>query len=63
MAFAQDPFNLLPSCSHRFYLGVFFFTDGSRKNRNCAFILTAKAKGKCVGSVWEAKIGQNNRPS
>lgn len=66
MAFAEDPFNLLPSCSHRFYLEVLFFcffTDGSRKNRNCAFILTAKAKGKCVGSVWEAKIGQNNHPS
>lgn len=38
MAFAKDPFNLLPSCSHRFYLGLgslslFFFvlTDGSRK--------------------------------
>lgn len=49
MAFAEDPFNLLPSCSHRFYLGLgfFSFTDSSRKNRNCAFILTAKAKEVC----------------
>lgn len=65
MAFAQDPFNLLPSCSHRFYLGVYFFFYRwfQKKQEPCFYPRSKKAKGKRVGSVWEAKIGQNKRPS
>lgn len=41
MAFAEDPFYLLPSRSCRFYLGsvIFFLTDCSRKTGTVLFIL------------------------
>lgn len=56
MAFAEGPFNLLPSCSHRFLPWAGFFSyRWSQKNRNCAFILTAKAKEVCG-----QRLGGNN---
>lgn len=49
--FCWGPFNLLPSCSHRFYLGLFFFFFFAlqmvpEKQEQC-FILAAKAKEVC----------------
>ena len=47
MAFAEGPFNLLPSCSHRFYLGLAFFLQMVPEKQELCFILTAKAKEVC----------------
>lgn len=33
MAVAEEPFNLVPSCSHHFYLGFFFLRMGSSEKK------------------------------
>lgn len=56
MAFAEGPFNLLPSCSHRFLPWAGFFrTDGPRKTGTVLLSLQQRQR-KCVGSVWAAII-------
>lgn len=70
MAVAKGLFNLLPSCSHHFYLAFYFLPTGSSKKKKkkkkigCFLSLSQKAgRGKCVCSVWEVKAGCHGRGS
>lgn len=65
MAAAEEPFNLVPSCSHHFYLGFPFLRMGSSEKKNWLFLsLKQKAeRGKCVCGVWEVKTGRRGRRS
>lgn len=57
MAFAEDPFYLLPSCSRRFYLGsVIFSLQIVPEKQELCFLSFEQRQRKCVGSLWEAII-------
>lgn len=48
MAFAACPLHLLPSCSHRFYLGLVLPLQMVAEKQELHFILTAKEVRVCV---------------
>lgn len=61
MAVAEEPFNLVPSCSHHFYLVFLFYgwvPAKRRRKKLVVFILVAKGRER---KVCVQRLGGENR--